>query len=69
VEAQPTFRLEVSGQFICKIIPDFMVVTKDGSEEIHEVKGKETSEWRIKWRLMQALHPEFRYHVIKQGDF
>lgn len=69
VEAQPRYRLDVNGQHICTIIPDFYLVDKDGQEHIHEVKGKEQDVWKIKWRLMKALYPEYKYQVIKKGDF
>ena len=69
IEEQPKYRLEVYKHHICNIIPDFYVVDKDGKECIYEVKGKETSEWRYKWKLMQALYPQYEYKVIKRGDF
>lgn len=71
VEPQPKFRLDVNGKHICNIIPDFLVVDKDGLEAIHEVKSPAsmTPTWKIKWRLLQALHPEFKYEVIQKGDF
>ncbi len=69
VEAQPRFYLKVNDKTICTIVPDFLVVTKNGQKEIREIKGIETPEWRIKWKLMQALYPEFKYYVIKKGDF
>ena len=69
-EPQPTYHLRVNGQLICKILPDFHVVTKHGQEEIHETKSwaTRTKDWHIKWKLLQALYPEFKYKVIMRGD-
>lgn len=71
VEAQPSFTLSVNSQKICVIKPDFLVVTKHDEEQIHEVKSlaTQTPIWKVKWRLLQALHPEFKYFVIQRGDF
>jgi hypothetical protein len=44
---------------------DFKVVLSDGTIEMHEVKGAETPLWRMKWRLAIALHPEWRFVLIK----
>lgn len=69
VEPQPKYRLDVNGHHIANIIPDFYVVDKDGQESIIEVKGKEQEVWKLKWRLMQALYPQYKYEVVKKGDF
>jgi hypothetical protein len=66
---QVTFRLDINGKHICKIIPDFLVIGKHGREEIHEVKGIEMPDWKLKWKMMQALYPEYHYELIKRGDF
>lgn len=70
-QPQPRFPLKVEGKLICSIIPDFLVVGKHGREEIHETKSwaTQTPEWRIKWRLMQVLYPEYRYIVMTRKDF
>ena len=67
-EYEPRFKLEVEGVKIANHFPDFLVTTQHGQEEIHECKGVETDAWRMKWRLMKALFPEYRYKVIKWGD-
>lgn len=69
VQAQPTFRIIVNKHHICDIKPDFFIITADGQEQIHEVKGYETDVWRLKWKLMQAIFPDYKYYVIKKGDF
>jgi hypothetical protein len=30
-----------------------------------EIKGFETPEWRLKWKLFDALHPAWEKQVIK----
>lgn len=64
-EFERFFKLRVNGRRICGIKPDFLIHYKDGRVEIHECKGIEMPDWKIKWELMQALHPEFNYQVIK----
>ena len=68
---QPVFRLDVNGHHICKIIPDFLVITKHGAEEIHETKcwATQTPEFRIKKKLFEALYPQYKFVVIMKGDF
>ena len=67
---QVRYRLEVEGKKICDIIPDFWVKTKHGAEEIHETKSwaTQTPVWRVKWKLMQALYPEYKYVVVQRKD-
>ena len=69
IKPQPSFRLDVNGKHICNIIPDFFVIDKDDQEIIYEVKGKETDTWKIKAKLFQALYPQYKYEVVKKGDF
>lgn len=47
--------LIVNGQKICTYRIDFRVVLPDGSIELHEVKGYETKDWKLKWKLAHAL--------------
>lgn len=57
--------LVVNGQKICTYTIDFVEVEKGGNEVYTEVKGFETPEWRLKWKLFDALHPEIEKQVIK----
>ena len=50
--------LRVNGLHIANYYIDFKVTLTDGSIELIEVKGFETPEWRIKWRLTEALLDE-----------
>lgn len=55
-EQQVRFSIDVGGKHICNYIADFVVTSRDGSREIHEVKGFATEIFRLKWKLMEALY-------------
>ncbi len=65
-QPKPKYRLVVNDLQICTIIPDFLVINKDGEEEVHEVKSTATMTdmWRMKRKLFEALYPEITYRVI-----
>jgi len=68
---QYTLKLDVNGKHICNYIADFMVRKIDVSNlakfiiEIHETKGYFTNLAKLKWRLAQALYPEYKFVLIK----
>jgi hypothetical protein len=62
-KSQVAFNLEVNGKLICKHIVDFLVMTKKG-EEVHEVKGFATRDWKLKRKLFEAIYPQIKYYVI-----
>ena len=64
-EFERCFHLNVKGRHVCDIYPDFFIRFSDGRLEAHEVKGKELPPWPTKWRLMQALYPQYNYVVVK----
>lgn len=71
-KGQFTLKLDVNGKHICNYIADFKVVrsiqTDNGGffqEEIHEVKGFFTPISKLKWRLAQALYPQYKFVLIK----
>lgn len=64
---QKVFELRVSGELICKHKIDFWVERMDGVFEIHEVKGVETADWKLKYKLFKALYPHVDYLIIKRG--
>jgi hypothetical protein len=68
-EQQKVFRLDINGHHIANYIADFVVIGKHGREEIHEVKGIELAPFKLKWKMMKALYPEYHYELIKRGDF
>lgn len=52
----------VHGQKICDYIADF-VYRENGEIIIEDVKGFQTPEFRIKWKLLKALHPEWVFVI------
>lgn len=64
-EAQKKYELRVNGQLIGCHKPDFTVVKNDGKVEVHETKGMETSDFRLRKNLFEAIYPEIPYIVIK----
>ncbi len=57
--------LAVNGKPICKLVVDFEVRYPDGTTEFVEVKGVQTRDWRIKWKLFDALYPDAKKRIIK----
>ena len=53
---QQTYCLEVNGHHICRYIADFAVEWKNGHTTVEDTKGVETPEFRIKKKLMLAIH-------------
>jgi len=64
-EWTPQFKLsmDVRDHHICNYFIDFHVIDKSGEERIVEVKGHQTTEWKIKWKLCQALYGE-KYKMV-----
>lgn len=50
--------LVVNGKLICSYIVDFVAVASDGHKQYIEVKGYETTEFKLKWRLVQAVNTD-----------
>jgi hypothetical protein len=57
-ERQVKLDLKVNGVLICRYVVDFKVINKMGGVELHEVKGFETADWKLKWKLLEALRDE-----------
>lgn len=55
----------VNGEKICTYRIDFVEIDHHGNETWTEIKGFETAEWRLKWKLFSALYPERDKQVIK----
>lgn len=64
-EWTPQFKLsmDVNGHHITNYFVDFHIIDKSGKEEIHEVKGFETKEWKLKWKLCEAIFGE-KYKLV-----
>lgn len=63
-ERQHKIEIEVEGNHICNYFIDFKV-WKPGGIEYHEVKGKETAIWKMKWKLVHTIYPEWKFVLIK----
>ena len=57
--------LYVNGQKVCTYVIDFVKIDPKGNKIYNEVKGFETQEWRFKWRLFDAVHPDWEKQVVK----
>jgi len=57
--------LSINGIHITNYFIDFKVVLNDGTFEYHEVKGKQTQLWILKWRLTKAIYPDYKLILIK----
>lgn len=65
LEIQKQFSLSVNGRQVCVIIPDFVYWEKD-EFVIEDAKGVITDVFRIKWKLMQILYPNFEYRIYQK---
>lgn len=57
--------LDINERHITNYFIDFKVTMADGEIQYHEVKGFETDVWRLKWKLTEALYPDYNLIVIK----
>ena len=56
LELQPRYPLHVNGTHICTYVADFRYTTNDGATVVEDVKGFATRLYRMKARLMFAIH-------------
>ena len=64
-ERQHKIDILVNSVHICNYFIDFKVFYPDGHIEFVEIKGVETDVWKIKWKLAQAIYPDYRFVLIK----
>lgn len=57
-------RMEINGMLICKYIADFKALLPDGTYEWCDVKGLETDVFKLKHKLLKALHPEINLLIV-----
>ncbi len=63
---QEKISLDVNGYHIANYYVDFKIVHTNGDIEYVEVKGFETPEWRLKWKLFEALYSrDYRLTIVK----
>jgi hypothetical protein len=63
---QYPIKIVVNGTDICKYLIDFKIVLASGEVEYHEYKGVETDLWKLKWKLVLALYPNWKFILIKK---
>ena len=56
IDRQPEFECKVNGKKICKYRADFKVFYADGTMKIIDVKGFKTPVYKLKKKLVEALH-------------
>lgn len=56
LQRQVKYRLDVNGVKVCGYIADFVYKKKSGEEIIEDVKGVRTDVYRLKKKLMYAIH-------------
>ena len=66
-EVIPQFKISlgINERHIANYYIDFKVILSDNDIEYHEVKGFETEIWRLKWKLTEALYPDYNLILIK----
>lgn len=65
LELQKRISLVVQERQVCVIIPDFFYKEKN-IWVVEDAKGIETDVFRIKWKLLQILYPDFEYRLFKR---
>lgn len=58
--------LKINGVLICTYVVDFLITHNDDSEEYIEIKGFETKDWKLKYKMFKALFPDKKLTVIKK---
>lgn len=64
LEIQPAYDIVVNGKKICRYIADFKYISSDGNEIIEDVKGFVTPQFRLKQKLMAAVH-NIEINIVK----
>jgi hypothetical protein len=62
LERQPKFDLFVNGKKVCRYIGDWSYIER-GRVVVEDAKGHQTKEFKIKWKLAQALHPQITWRL------
>jgi hypothetical protein len=56
LEVKPVYEIKVNGFLICKYIPDFRYKFPSGKFVVEDFKGMKTKTYRLKKKLMKAVH-------------
>lgn len=64
VKRQVKISLDVNGYHITNYFIDFVIEHNDGRKEYIEVKGFETPEWKMKWKIFEALYSGDKNNIL-----
>jgi Protein of unknown function (DUF1064) len=56
LKLQERYRIELNGVKVCDYVSDFTYLDKYGIKHVVDVKGVKTAIYRLKKKLMKALH-------------
>lgn len=56
LRCQVSFTLNVNGEHICRYVADFVYFNDKGEKIVEDVKGFLTKEYKLKKKLMKAIH-------------
>lgn len=64
LELQPRFEFIINGTKCGHYTADFRYI-ENGQSVVEEVKGREAKDFRLRWRITQAMYPQHEYRLIK----
>lgn len=71
-DRQVPLEIRVHGILITTYKMDFTIDHLDGTKEMIEIKGAETYEWKLRWKILEAVYnhefPEILLTVIKSSS-
>lgn len=59
---QPSFRLVVAGKLVCTYRADFQYL-ENGACVVEDSKGFQTRDFKLKWKLVQQLYPQYTFRL------
>lgn len=66
LELQKELVITVAGKQICIYYSDyFFTKTCNGKQTVGEAKGRATADFRLKWKLAQAIYPQYDYMLYQ----
>lgn len=68
IQKQVRFPLVVNGRKIADYVADFVLYHSDGRKEIWEAKGMRTEKFNLKWKLVEALYPDYILTLERESN-
>jgi len=62
LKTHPRLPIEIEGEKICEYRGDFEY-REDGFPVIEDFKGKQTPEFKLKWKIVKVLYPELIFKI------